>query len=96
MPLPLKLKRYTFAICFGISVLPFVALNLVMYIAAAYGSNGHSATEAGFPLKWYVSNWVFRGVIWEAFVIDVMLVFTVAAISAKILKSILHPNDLDR
>ena len=87
------LKRYTFAVCFGISVLPFVALNLVMYIFAAYWSSGHSATEAGFPLKWYASNWVFRGVIWDAFVFNVMLVFTASAISAKILKSTFHPND---
>ena len=92
MPLPLKLKRYTFAVCFGISVLPFVALNLVLYILAVYRSNGHFAIKTGFPLKWYGS---FQGVIWDAFVFDVMLVFTASAISAKILKPIFQPNDSD-
>jgi hypothetical protein len=72
-----------------------VALNLVLYILAAYRSDGHSAIATGFPLKWYASNWVFQGVIWDAFVFDVMLVFTASAISAKILKPIFHPNDSD-
>jgi len=93
MPLPSKFKRYTFAICFGISLLPFVALNLAAYILAIHCCNGDTAIEAGFPLKWYVQNWMAQGVIWDAFVLDVMLALTASAISAKILKPILDPND---
>jgi len=93
MPLPRKFKRYTFAICFGISIFPLVALNLITYIAAINCCRGHdSAMEAGFPLKWYVGGWG-PGMIWEPFVLDVMLALTASVISARILKSILQPDD---
>ena len=64
-----------------------------MYILAVNWCTGHTVTEAGFPLKWYACNWVFEGVIWDAFVFDVVFVLTACVISAKILKSILQPDD---
>jgi len=93
MPLPSKLKRYTFAICFGISLFPFVALNVAIYLLASSLGGCVFVVEVGFPLKWYVSNWNFQGVVWDAFVFDVMLVVTASLISAKILKSVLQPSD---
>jgi hypothetical protein len=93
MPLPRKFKRHTFAICFGISLFPFVAINSAMYIAAINCCSGDGVMDAGFPLKWYVGSWVDIGVIWEAFVLDVMLALTASVISAKILKLILQPNE---
>ena len=93
MPLPNKFKRYTFAVGFGISLFPFVAMNLTMYIFAVNWCTCDTVTEAGFPLNWYACNWVFQGVIWDAFVFNVMLVLTASVISAKILKSILQPDD---
>lgn len=91
MPLPFKLKRYTFPICFGISLLPFVALNVAMYVSALYCCEGDSVMEAGFPLKWYVTGWVFRGVLWNAFVVDVVLAVVASLVSAKILTSVFRP-----
>ena len=64
-----------------------------MYIAAIHCCRGHGVMDAGFPLKWYVGSWVGPGMIWEAFVLDVMLALTASVISAKILKSILQPNE---
>ena len=93
MPLPPKFKRYTFAICFGISLFPFVALNLTMYIAAINCCKGQdTAMEVGFPLKWYVGGWG-PGMIGESFVLNVMLALTASVISARILKSVLQPDD---
>jgi hypothetical protein len=92
MPLPRKFKPYTFAIGFGISMVPFVALNLSMYIAAVNCCAGDAAMEAGFPLKWYVGGWG-PGMMWEPFVLDVMLALTASVISARILKPVLQPND---
>lgn len=92
MPLPLKLERYTFAICFVISLFPFVVLNLFMYIAALNCCEGDSVMEAGFPLKWYITGWVFRGVLWNAFVTDVIIALVASLISAKILKSVFQPG----
>lgn len=93
MPLPRKFKRYTFAICFCISLFPFVALNLTMYIAAANCCKGNDAAmEVGFPLNWYVGGWG-PGMMWEPFVLDVMLALSASVISARILKSVLQPND---
>jgi hypothetical protein len=91
MPLPHNFKRYTFAICFGISIFPFVALNLAMYLWALQCCDGHSIAEAGFPIKWYVTGWVFRGVMWEAFFANALVALIVSLISAKILKSVFQP-----
>jgi hypothetical protein len=91
MPLPLKFKRYTFAICFGISFFPFVAFNLLIYFLAVHFCKGDTVMEGGFPLKWYVCGWVGPGVIWDALFFDLMLAIAVSFISAKILKPILEP-----
>jgi ABC-type spermidine/putrescine transport system permease subunit II len=93
MPLPPRCKGYTFAICFGISLFPFVAINLALYVAALNCCSGCAATEVGFPVQWYEVTWVREGVIWEAFVLDLMLALTASAISARILKPILQPNE---
>ena len=94
MPLPRRFKRYTFAICFGISLFPFVALNLLTSLLAAHFCTCDLVTEAGFPLKWYVCGWaVAPSVIWDAFVFDLMLAIAVSFISAQILKPILEPVD---
>ena len=85
------LRRHAFAVCFGISLFPFVVLNLAMYISAVR-SDSHSVTEAGFPIKWYITGWVFRGVLWNAFVFDVVLALIASLVSARILKSVFQPD----
>ena len=71
---------------------PFVTINLAMYIAAVHCCTADAAMEVGFPLKWYVGGWG-PGMIWEPFVLDIMLALTASVISAAILKSILQPNE---
>lgn len=92
MPLPIKLSRHVFAICFGISLLPFVALNLAMYISARQCCDGDSVMEAGFPIAWYITGWVFRGVIWNALILDAAIALIASLISGKILKTVFQPN----
>ena len=70
---------------------PFVAINLAMYIAAINCCSGDFAMETGFPLRWYVGGWG-PGMIWESFVLDILLALTASFISARILKSVFQPN----
>jgi hypothetical protein len=93
MSLPRRFKVYTFAVCFGISLFPFVAINLLMYTAALRWSNCDTVVAAGFPIKWYVAAWLGGGMIWDAFVLNVMLALTASVISARILRPIFQPND---
>ena len=93
MPLPRKFKRHTFAICFGISLFPFVAFNLLVYMFVHCGESC-SIIEIGFPFRWYVAcAWTGENMNWEAFVLNIKLALTASLISAKILKPTLEPID---
>ena len=92
MPLPLKLKRYTFLICFAVVFLPFLALNLVSYIAARNCCEGDSIMEAGFPLTWWISGWAPPRIIWNAFIADLLLAIVASVIGAKVLTSVFQPT----
>ena len=56
-------------------------------------SNCDTVVAAGFPIKWYVAAWLGGGMIWDAFVLNVMLALTASVISARILRPIFQPND---
>jgi hypothetical protein len=87
------LKRHPFIIYFAISFLPFLALNLLGYLAASRCCEGDSYIEVGFPFIWYRNGWVvLPRVMWNGLVEDMLIAVGASLVSAKILKSVFQPN----
>jgi hypothetical protein len=85
-------NRHTFLLCFLISVLPFVAINLAMVIVASRCCDYDGYAVAGFPLHFYFTGWTPQSFLWSTFIADVAVAVVAGLISAKILKNVFHPS----
>ena len=94
MPLTQFFKRHLFLICFAISVAPFVGLNLYGFIDAYNCCQGDTFADTGFPLVWYTTGGfvVPRHVIWNAVILNIIIVAIVGLVSARILRSVFQPK----
>jgi hypothetical protein len=86
-------RRYAFIVCFAISLLPFLAVNLWGYIAALNGCEGDCIVLAGFPFWLYTTGGFVEPphIIWDGVVADVLFAIGVSAISAKLIQSVFQP-----
>ena len=96
MPLSLMpmLRRHTFIICFLVSLLPFLAVNLFGYLAASDCCEGDSYMEAGFPIPWYTTGGFVAPahLVWDALIVDALIIVGISYVSGRILKSVFQPN----
>ena len=88
------LRRHTFIICSVVSLLPPLAVNLLGYFAASNCCEGDSYMEAGFPIPWYTTGGFVAPahIIWEALIVDALIVIGISFVSGRILRSVFQPN----
>ena len=87
------LKRHAFITGFVVSILPLLAANLAGYIAASKCCKGDSYVEAGFPVRWYAGGFVAPPhVIWDALIINTVIVVGISYAGGRILASVFQPN----
>jgi hypothetical protein len=50
--------------------------------------------EAGFPIPWYTTGGFVapRHIIWEALIVDALLVIGISYVSGRILRSVFQPD----
>ncbi len=88
------LKRHNFITCFAVSLLPFLTVNLLGYIAASKCCTGDSYMEAGFPIPWYTTGGYVRPphIIWAALIVDALIIGGISYASGGLLASVFQPN----
>ena len=93
-------RRHTFLFCFVVSLLPFLAVNLFGYMAASKCCKvegdmvAHSYMEAGFPIPWYTTGGFVAPahLVWDALIVDALIIVGISYVSGRILKSVFQPN----
>lgn len=88
------LKRHGFITGFVVSILPLLAVNLAGYVAASECCEGDSYMEAGFPVRWYTTGGFVAPphIIWEALIVNALIVVGVSYAGGRILRSVFQPN----
>jgi hypothetical protein len=87
-------RRYTFLLCFAVSLLPWVAINLWGYIAALRCCEGDTVMPVGFPAEFYTAgSWVLPDrIMWDGLAVNAMFAIGISLVSAKILQSVFRPT----
>lgn len=86
-------RRLTFLVCFAVSLLPWVAVNLSGYLGALRCCEGDGIMPVGLPAVFYTGGgWSLPGgIMWDALAVNALCATGVSLVSARILQSVFRP-----